>query len=68
VLPTGAIQSPAILRRLIDELVGRENWSSMEADVKGDIYEGLLSRSAEESPGGPASTSPRANSSRRSWT
>src|SRR3954464_5776798 len=46
------IQNPAILRRLIDELVGRESWSSMQADVKGDIYEGLLSKSAEESPKG----------------
>lgn len=46
------IQNPAVLRRLIDELVGRESWSSMQADVKGDIYEGLLSKSAEESPKG----------------
>ncbi len=46
------IQNPAILRRLIDELIGKENWFSMQADVKGDIYEGLLSKSAEESPKG----------------
>ena len=46
------IQNPAILRRLIDELIGKENWSAMQADVKGDIYEGLLSKSAEESPKG----------------
>src|SRR3954469_19192378 len=46
------IQNPAILRRLIDELIGKENWSSMQADVKGDIYEGLLAKSAEESPKG----------------
>jgi type I restriction enzyme M protein len=46
------IQNPAILRRLIDELVGKENWFSMQADVKGDVYEGLLSKSAEESPKG----------------
>jgi type I restriction enzyme M protein len=46
------IQSPAILHRLIVELIDREKWFSMQADVKGDIYEGLLSKSAEESPKG----------------
>jgi type I restriction enzyme M protein len=46
------IQNPAILRRLIVDLIDKENWFSMQADVKGDIYEGLLARSAEESPKG----------------
>jgi type I restriction enzyme M protein len=46
------IQNPALLRRLIVELIDKETWFSMEADVKGDIYEGLLSKSAEESPKG----------------
>ena len=46
------IQNPALLRRLIDTLVASETWSNLEADVKGDIYEGLLSKSAEESPKG----------------
>src|SRR5262249_29914984 len=48
------IQNPAILRRLIVDLIDKENWFSMQADVKGDIYEGLLARSAEEGsePGG----------------
>jgi type I restriction enzyme M protein len=46
------IQNPAILRRLIADLIDKENWFSMQADVKGDIYEGLLSKSAEESPKG----------------
>ena len=46
------IQNPAILKRLIVDLIDPEQWSSMEADVKGDIYEGLLSRSADESPKG----------------
>ncbi len=46
------VQNPAILRRLIDELIGKDNWSAMQADVKGDVYEGLLSKSAEESPKG----------------
>lgn len=46
------IQNPALLRRLIDSLIASETWTAMEADVKGDIYEGLLSKSAEESPKG----------------
>jgi len=46
------VQNPAILRRLIVDLIETENWSSMEADVKGDIYEGLLAKSAAESPKG----------------
>ena len=36
------IQNPATLKRLIVDLIDTESWSSMEADVKGDIYEGLL--------------------------
>ncbi len=46
------IQNPARLKRLIVDLIEPERWSSMEADVKGDVYEGLLSRSAAESPKG----------------
>lgn len=46
------IQNPAILRRLIVDLIDPEPWMSMDADVKGDIYEGLLAKSAEESPKG----------------
>ena len=29
----------------IVELIDTENWSSMQADTKGDIYEGLLEKS-----------------------
>ena len=46
------IHNPALLRRLIESLIDSETWTAMEADVKGDIYEGLLSKSAEESPKG----------------
>jgi len=42
------IQNPATLKRLIVDLIDAENWSSMDADVKGDIYEGLLAKSATE--------------------
>ena len=46
------IQDPAKLRRLIVDLIDKEHWSSMETDVKGDVYEGLLQRSASESSKG----------------
>jgi len=46
------IQNPERLRRLIVDLIEPVKWSSMQADVKGDIYEGLLAKSAEESPKG----------------
>jgi type I restriction enzyme M protein len=46
------IQKPQTLRRLIVDLIDPERWMSMQADVKGDIYEGLLARSAAESPKG----------------
>jgi type I restriction enzyme M protein len=46
------IQNPATLRRLIVDLIEPVKWSSMDADVKGDIYESLLAKSAEESPKG----------------
>ncbi|WP_165251207.1 class I SAM-dependent DNA methyltransferase [Paludisphaera soli] len=46
------IQNAVTLRRLIVDLIDPEKWMSMQADVKGDIYEGLLSKSAAESPKG----------------
>src|SRR3954451_20217071 len=46
------IQNPVTLRRLIVDLIDPEKWMSMQANVKGDIYEGLLSKSAAESPKG----------------
>jgi len=42
------IQDPAKLRQLIVELIGREDWLSMSADVKGDAYEGLLEKNAQD--------------------
>jgi type I restriction enzyme M protein len=42
------VQDPAILRRLVVDLIGREAWSALDADVKGDAYEGLLERTAQE--------------------
>ena len=46
------IQDPAKLRRLIVELIDKENWLSLEADVKGDAYEGLLEKNAADVKGG----------------
>jgi type I restriction enzyme M protein len=45
-------QDPAKLRRLIVDLIDKENWSAMSADVKGDAYEGLLQKNAEDVKGG----------------
>ena len=42
------IQDPAKLRRLIVDLIDRERWLILDADVKGDAYEGLLERNAED--------------------
>src|SRR4051812_42202909 len=46
------IKDPAKLRRLIADLIDRETWLNIDLDVKGEIYESLLSRSAAESTGG----------------
>ncbi|MGN6402135.1 MAG: N-6 DNA methylase, partial [Flavisolibacter sp.] len=45
------IQDPAKLYKLID-LIDKENWHLMDADVKGDIYEGLLEKNAEDTKSG----------------
>src|ERR1700738_5174038 len=46
------IQDPAKLRRLVVDLIDREQWSSLDTDVKGDAYEGLLQKNAEDVKGG----------------
>ncbi|MDP1930497.1 MAG: class I SAM-dependent DNA methyltransferase [Gammaproteobacteria bacterium] len=45
------IQDPAKLYRLID-MVDSTQWVVMGADVKGDIYEGLLEKNAEDTKSG----------------
>jgi type I restriction enzyme M protein len=42
------IQNPALLRRLIADLIDREQWTTLDVDVKGDAYEGLLENNAED--------------------
>jgi len=46
------IQDPAKLRRLIADLIDRETWLSMDVDVKGAAYEGLLEKNAQDTKGG----------------
>ncbi|CAN5697580.1 class I SAM-dependent DNA methyltransferase [soil metagenome] len=46
------IQDPAKLRRLIVDLIDRERWRMLDADVKGDAYEGLLEKNAQDTKGG----------------
>jgi type I restriction enzyme M protein len=46
------IQDPAKLQRLIVDLIDREQWTFLSADVKGDAYEGLLQKNAEDVKGG----------------
>jgi len=45
-------QDPAKLRRLIVDLIDKETWVSMSADVKGDAYEGLLEKNAQDTKSG----------------
>ena len=45
------IQDPAKLYRLID-MVDDTDWVTLGADVKGDIYEGLLEKNAEDTKSG----------------
>ncbi|GFE69215.1 class I SAM-dependent DNA methyltransferase [Chroococcus sp. FPU101] len=45
------IQDPAKLYKII-AMIDEENWVMMGADVKGDIYEGLLEKNAEDTKSG----------------
>lgn len=45
------IQNPARLRRLI-EYIDEETWIGLDIDVKGEIYEGLLQKNAEDTKSG----------------
>ena len=45
------IQDPAKRERLI-KLIEKEAWSTLPVDVKGEIYEGLLERNAQDVKGG----------------
>jgi len=45
------IQDPAKLYMIID-MINNEQWVMMGADIKGDIYEGLLQKNAEDTKSG----------------
>src|SRR3990172_12090199 len=45
-------QDPVKLRRLVVDLINQEDWSTMSADVKGDAYEGLLEKNAQDTKSG----------------
>lgn len=45
-------QDPAKLRRVIADLIDAETWTSLNVDVKGDAYEGLLEKNAQDTKSG----------------
>ena len=45
------IQDPAKLSRLV-QMIDAEQWVGMDADTKGDLYEGLLQKNAEDTKSG----------------
>ena len=45
-------QDPAKLRRLVVDLIDAENWTALGVDVKGDAYEGLLEKNAQDTKSG----------------
>lgn len=49
--PQSKINDPAKLRLLID-MIDSEDWSKLDVDVKGEVYEGLLARNADDVRGG----------------
>ena len=46
------IQDPAKLRRLVVNLIEPETWTAVDADLKGDAYESLLQKGAEDTKTG----------------
>src|SRR3989442_1595874 len=48
------IQDPAKLRRLIVDLIDKEQWSRLSADVKGEAYEGVVPKNAADVKGAAA--------------
>jgi type I restriction enzyme M protein len=49
--PQSKINDPAKLHYLI-KLIDSENWSGLDVDVKGEVYEGLLAKNADDVRGG----------------
>jgi type I restriction enzyme M protein len=49
--PQSKINDPAKLHLLM-QMIDGENWSKLDVDVKGEVYEGLLARNADDVRGG----------------
>jgi type I restriction enzyme M protein len=49
--PQSKISDPAKLNLLM-QMIDSENWSSLDLDVKGEVYEGLLAKNADDVRGG----------------
>jgi len=49
--PQSKINDPAKLHYLI-KMIDSENWSELDVDVKGEVYEGLLAKNADDVRGG----------------
>lgn len=49
--PQSKISDPAKLNLLM-RMIDSENWSDLDVDVKGEVYEGLLARNADDVRGG----------------
>ena len=48
---TNKISNAAILYRVV-QMIDAEKWVAMSSDVKGEIYEGLLQKNAEDTKSG----------------
>jgi type I restriction enzyme M protein len=46
------ITEPALLQKLVVELIGKQDWTIVGTDLKGDAYEGLLAKGAEDTKTG----------------
>ena len=46
------IRDPAKLNLLIVELIDKEHWTQLDSDVKGDAYEGLMEKNAQDTKSG----------------
>src|SRR6266545_2278867 len=46
------VQDPSKLKRLVADLIDQETWTGIDADVKGDVYEGLLEKNAADTKSG----------------
>lgn len=45
-------RDPAKLKRIVVDLIDPERWTTVDADVKGDVYEGLLEKNAADTKSG----------------